>query len=47
MNHRYQSNNNNNSRYRTASSDTERDNNTPIWARRRVSNSTVKPSDLI
>ncbi|CAF4273547.1 unnamed protein product [Rotaria socialis] len=47
MNHRYQSNDNNNSRYRTASSDTERDNNTPIWARRRVSNSTVKPSDLI
>ncbi|CAF2148338.1 unnamed protein product [Rotaria magnacalcarata] len=51
MNHRYQlnnnNNNNNNSRYRTVSSDTERDNNTPIWARRRVSHSIVKPSDLI
>jgi hypothetical protein len=35
-----------NSRYQTLQNDSERD-TTPIWARRRVSHSTVKPSDLI
>lgn len=48
VNQQYQpsNTNNNNSRYRTISSDVVRD-DTPIWARRRTSHSTVKPSDLI
>lgn len=33
-------------KYKLASSDQEHD-DTPIWARRRVSHSTVKPSDLV
>jgi hypothetical protein len=35
-----------NIRYQPTQIDSERD-TTPIWARRRVSHSTVKPSDLI
>ncbi|CAF2733998.1 unnamed protein product [Rotaria sp. Silwood2] len=35
------------SRNKPLSSDLDHDNTTPIWARRRVSHSTVKPSDLI
>ncbi len=42
-NHRHQSVNN---RFKPISIDSEQD-TTPIWARRRVSHSTVKPSDLI
>ena len=35
-----------NSRYKPVSIDSDQD-TTPIWARRRISHSTVKPSDLI
>ena len=35
-----------NNRYKSGIVDSEQD-TTPIWARRRISHSTVKPSDLI
>ncbi|CAF1002603.1 unnamed protein product [Rotaria sordida] len=43
-NYRHQSAHNRN---KPLSSDVEHDNTIPIWARRRVSHSTVKPSDLV